>query len=583
MSFSISQSSIESLKNQVDIVNVIGQAVPLKRVGSNHKGICPFHNEKTPSFVVSEQKQYFTCFGCGASGDVIEFVKRYYNMDFSEAVEKLADEYGILLEKNGGYDNRNEYYEINRITAEFFYHSFTQKANKGYAYMKNRGIAPAVLKKFGIGYADREWDSLYKHLKFKGVEDKKMRELGLISGSKGKYYDRFRNRVMFPIINTGGKVIGFGGRTVDDENEPKYLNSPESIIFQKKNNLYGLNISRQSAGKEGKMILVEGYMDVISLFQSGVENVAASLGTALTENQAKLLNRYVKEVILSYDSDSAGRKAALRGIEILRKEKSKVKVLHVTDGKDPDEYIKKNGKKAFLELIDKALPYGDYKLESAKNGYDLELDEDRLEYLQKAVEIISEMTPLEQEIYKKKVSKDLGISQSAIDRELYRNFKTTDEKNRDRNGREDLQNDNPELSSLEKTLIKLAFSEETYIDKIISEPDLIQSGFCRKILSVAHEDLRIHSFFKLENILSGLEDGEIVILRDVIDNTVIDNNHEEVFKECVRKNRARLLAEKEKVLLLKLSMADEESNEDSIRKITDELMKVQKDKKKFMQ
>ena len=242
-----------------------------------------------------------------------------------------------------------------------------------------------------------------------------------------------------------------------------------------------------------------------------------------------------------------------------------------------------NGKKAFLELIDKALPYGDYKLESAKNGYDLELDEDRLEYLQKAVEIISEMTPLEQEIYKKKVSKDLGISQSAIDRELYRNFKTTDEKNRDRNGREDLQNDNPELSSLEKTLIKLAFSEETYIDKIISEPDLIQSGFCRKILSVAHEDLRIHSFFKLENILSGLEDREIVILRDVIDNTVIDNNHEEVFKECVRKNRARLLAEKEKVLLLKLSMADEESNEDSIRKITDELMKVQKDKKKFMQ
>ena len=179
-------------------------------------------------------------------------------------------------------------------------------------------------------------------------------------------------------------------------------------------------------------------------------------------------------MILSYDSDSAGRKAALRGIEILRKEKSKVKVLHVTDGKDPDEYIKKNGKKAFLELIDKALPYGDYKLESAKNGYDLELDEDRLEYLQKAVEIISEMTPLEQEIYKKKVSKDLGISQSAIDRELYRNFKTTDEKNRDRNGREDLQNDNPELSSLEKTLIKLAFSEETYIDKIISEPDLIQ-------------------------------------------------------------------------------------------------------------
>ena len=218
-----------------------------------------------------------------------------------------------------------------------------------------------------------------------------MLELGLISQSKGKSYDKFRNRVIFPIINTNGKVIGFGGRAIDPGDNPKYLNSPESRIFQKKNNLYGLNISRQSAGKAGYLILVEGYMDVIGLYQAGVTNIAASLGTALTDNQAKLIHRYTRDVVLSYDADAAGRAAALRGIEILKNQECRVRVLHVTDGKDPDEYIKKNGRQAFLKLVEAALPYGDYKLESAKAGYDLTNDEDKIGYLKKAVEIISGM------------------------------------------------------------------------------------------------------------------------------------------------------------------------------------------------
>ncbi|MFR8518618.1 MAG: DNA primase, partial [Emergencia timonensis] len=330
MGFSFSNSTIENLKNQINIIDVVGRVVPLKRAGSNYKGVCPFHNEKTPSFVVSEQKQIFTCFGCGATGDAIEFAKRYYNLDFSEAVEKLAGEYGISLEKNTFHDNREIYYKVNKLAANFFYKAFTEKANKGYAYMKRRDISPAILKKFGIGYADAQWDSLYKYLLSQGVDKKIMLELGLVSESKGKYYDKFRNRVIFPIINTSGKVIGFGGRAIDAEDNPKYLNSAESKIFQKKYNLYGLNISRQSVGKEGFIILVEGYMDTIALYQSGIENVAASLGTALTENQAKLIKRYTKDVILSYDADGAGRAAALRGLDILRKEECKVKVLHVT-------------------------------------------------------------------------------------------------------------------------------------------------------------------------------------------------------------------------------------------------------------
>ena len=313
MSQSFPQATLEELKSRLNIVDVIGRVVPLRRAGSNFKGVCPFHNEKTPSFVVSEQKQIFTCFGCGASGDAIEFTKRYYNLEFQEAVEKLAAENGLSISLHKGNGDREKYYEINKEAARFFYRAFTEQQNAGYTYMKNRGMDDAILKKFGIGYADESWDSLYLFFKKKGISEKILLELGLISESKGKYYDKFRNRVMFPIINTSGKVIGFGGRAIGQA-EPKYLNSPENKVFQKKNNLYALNITKQDIGKEGYAILVEGYMDAISLYQNGVRNVGASLGTALTDNQARLLNRYTKNVVLSYDADSAGRNAALRGI-----------------------------------------------------------------------------------------------------------------------------------------------------------------------------------------------------------------------------------------------------------------------------
>lgn len=229
----INNASIDELKSRINIVDEVAKVVDLKRAGANYKGCCPFHNEKTPSFVVSEQKQIFTCFGCGESGNVIKFTQRYYNLDFAEAVEKLAKENGITIQIGGREDkDRERYYEINRDAARFFYRSFTQAQNPGYSYMKKRGIEDAVLKKFGIGYADEEWDSLYRYFKEKGVEEKILLELGLISESKGRYYDKFRNRVMFPIINTSGKVIGFGGRAIGDA-QPKYLNSPENRVFQK--------------------------------------------------------------------------------------------------------------------------------------------------------------------------------------------------------------------------------------------------------------------------------------------------------------------------------------------------------------
>ena len=255
---------VDEIKSRCDIVDVVGRVVSLKKAGSNYKGVCPFHNEKTPSFVVSETKQIYTCFGCGALGDVLSFVEKYYGLDFKGSVERLAKEYGISLEgafRSSG--NRDELYEINRQAALFFFRAMRSGANPGYTYMKRRGISEETLNEFGIGYADGEWSSLYDHLRSMGYRDDKLLELGLISRSdKGRCYDKFRNRVIFPIINTGGKVIGFGGRIIG-EGEPKYLNSQESAVFRKKNNLYGLNLSRKEAGRQDAIILVEGYMDVV--------------------------------------------------------------------------------------------------------------------------------------------------------------------------------------------------------------------------------------------------------------------------------------------------------------------------------
>ena len=577
MSFSFSNHTIENLKNQINIVDVIGRCVPLKRAGSNYKGVCPFHNEKTPSFVVSETKQIFTCFGCGATGDVIEFVKRFYNLEFSEAVEKLANEYGITLEKKAQNDNRDIYYQVNRMAANFFYKAFTETANKGYPYMKRRGISPAILKKFGIGYADEKWDSLYQYLKSQGVDVKIMVELGLVSESKGKYYDKFRNRVMFPIINTSGKVIGFGGRAINPDDNPKYLNSPESKIFQKKNNLYGLNISRQSVGKDGYIILVEGYMDTIALYQAGVTNVAASLGTALTENQARLIKRYTKNVVLSYDADSAGRAAALRGLDILKAEECKVRVLHVTDGKDPDEYIKKNGKDAFLKLIDGALPYGDYKLEAAKIGYDLSRDEDRIDYIKAATDIIRSLSPVEQEIYIEKTAKSLKVSESAIRMELM--GQTPQETPKLRHTREEEENFSVEIQPLEKTLLKVLFTNESFIPKVKSWESVFRSEFAVKVYEILEQEYSKHQVIDVKQIMDTLPTEGSKKLAEILEQVVLGGNEEQVYEECRKTWQDHQLEAEEKRLITLLSMADEEDNQEKIRELTDQLMKVQKDRK----
>lgn len=576
MSFSFSKEAIEELKNQIDIVDVIGRSVELKRAGANYKGLCPFHNEKTPSFIVSPQKQIFTCFGgCGASGDVVTFVKRYYNLDFNEAVEKLADEYGIEIQKNSHKDDREKYYEVNREAARLFYRNLTEKKNPGYTYFQRRGIQDSTIKKFGLGYAEDSWNNLYDYFKKKGTDEKILIELGLISKKGDRCYDKFRNRVIFPIINTAGKVIGFGGRALDNEAMPKYLNSPENKVFQKKNNLYALNSTRQDIGKEGSAIIVEGYMDAISLYQSGVRNVTASLGTALTENQAKLINRYTKNVILSYDADAAGQKAALRGIEVLRGENCKVKVLHVTDGKDPDEYIKKNGREAFLRLTENALPYIDYKLEAAKRGLNISSEEGKLDYMKNISSVLSDLSPVEGDIYIKKISRDTGISEGAIKMEILGNNKQEKhlpERHRE-TGEEVL-----ELSPLEATVLKCLFIDPEFSESVLPYSDIFESQLGKKTLNIAFEFYGLNGDFNRGQVIDRLEPAESEKLQESLDKVIITGNEREVLNQCIHRWEFKRLESRERQLRDILSLADEE-NKESIDRLTIELMEVQKEMK----
>ena len=575
MSPSFPNASLEELKSRLNIVDVVGRVVPLKRAGANFKGVCPFHNEKTPSFVVSEQKQIFTCFGCGASGDAIEFTKRYYNLEFQEAVEKLAAENGLTVNfhKSGG--DREKYYEINKEAARFFYRAFTEQRNAGYAYMKKRGIDDAILKKFGIGYADEKWDSLYQFFKKKGISEKILLELGLISEKNGKYYDKFRERVMFPIINTGGKVIGFGGRTIGQA-EPKYLNSPENKVFQKKNNLYALNTTKQDIGKEGYAILVEGYMDVIALYQHGVRNVGASLGTALTDNQARLINRYTKNVVLSYDADNAGRNAALRGIEVLSKQDCKVRVLHVTDGKDPDEFIKKNGKDAFLKLVDQALPMIDYKLQGAAKGLDLSTEEGKLDFMKKASQVLQSLGPVEADIYIQKIARDLKISEGAIRMETFGAHPEPGKAREHPQRRAEQEPQEAELSTLEATVIKILLMNPFFSETLLEHEDLIESRFGRKIMNAAFELYGTKGDFDKAEILDRLDPEESQMLLRTLERIVIAGNEEQVFAECLQKKEHSRLLAKERELIDRLSLADEESDGEKLQELTRELMEVQK-------
>ena len=566
---------VDEIKSRCNIVDVVGRVVPLKRAGANYKGRCPFHNEKTPSFVVSEQKQIFTCFGCGATGDVIEFVKRYNNLDFMGAAENLAKEYGISLD--GAFRSNKDkdlLYEINRQAARFWYKKLRAKENPGYTYMRGRGISNDVLNKFGIGYAADEWQELHEYMRGLGFKDEKLYEVGLISKSQktGRYYDKFRNRVIFPIMNTNGKVIGFSGRIIGD-GEPKYLNSPESSIFLKKNNLYGLNLATKAIRSEDQIILVEGQMDVVSLYQSGIRNVSASLGTALTENQARLIKRYTKNVILSYDADNAGQKAADRGLDILYEAGLIARVMKVSDGKDPDEFVKAHGMGSFKELADNAVAYGDFKINRVASKYNLKDPQQRVQFIDECGNILRRMKPVEADIYIQKLAKDYNISESAV-RSEYNRVRNDEAPHR---VHEDSNEKQITMSQTESDLLKLAMIDEKYARAL--RDDDIEVFSSETAQSIFHA-IKEHggNVWPIDDKLieDALGEEYLSSFRQVVNKVVPEGGEDQMFYDCLKTLERDRLHRKEVQIIDSLSLADEDENHANIVELTKQLMDIQR-------
>ena len=416
----IPQEYIQEVVRRNDIEEVVGQYVKLRRTGRTMTGLCPFHNEKTPSFVVYPDTQSFYCFGCGAAGDVIGFVRKYNNLGYVESVKQLASRAGMPLPEESDHEAtaRQRLLEINRCAARYFYENLnaqTEEAALARRYWKEkRGLSDAAIRRFGLGYAPDEGFGLVNYLKRRGFRDDELEHSGLIRRSeRGNLYTIFRHRVMVPIIDVRGAIIAFGGRVLDDS-KPKYINSPETMVYHKSRTLFALNIAKKSKAK--RYILCEGYMDVISMHEAGFDTAVCACGTALTAEQAKLLSEYAEEVILSYDSDEAGQKATERSLGILASTPLKVSVLSYQGAKDPDEFIKKYGRERFEMLLNGTANPTEFQLKKAKAKYDLRSDDGRLSYIREAIGILTErgVSPTARDVYAGRIAEETGVSKQAI-------------------------------------------------------------------------------------------------------------------------------------------------------------------------
>ena len=421
-----SDELLEEIRISNDIVDVISQYVTLKRSGRNYFGLCPFHNEKSPSFSVSPDKQIFHCFGCGVGGNVFHFIQKVENISFVESVQMLAERANIKLPTLSNYEDEKvaklkaKVYDVNQFTAEFYHKNLYRPESKlGQEYIKKRKLDNNTLKSFLIGYSG-QFDELYKALRKEGFQDEEILASGLVNKSReGMYIDRYRNRVMFPIQDVRNRVIAFGGRVLDDS-KPKYINSPENIVYSKGRNLFGLNVAKKfNPGVMKRLLIVEGYMDAISLFQRGITNVVASLGTALTDAQGRLLRKSTEQVILGYDADGAGQAAIVRGMDILQSMGCDIRVLQISGAKDPDEYVIKYGPDRFRKCMDDAISVVEYKVKNLKKDLNIDNVSDKIKFLNAIAKILSEVNNnMEREVYVDKIANTYNISKEAIYSEI---------------------------------------------------------------------------------------------------------------------------------------------------------------------
>lgn len=514
---------LDEIRSRNDIVSTISQYMTLKRKGRNYFGLCPFHNEKSPSFSVSPDKQIFHCFGCGVGGDVINFVKKIENIGFLDSVRLLAEKSGIQLPNDiskAEEENiklKNRVYKINELAAKFYHENLYKPTSKiAQDYIKKRKLNNATLKSFLMGYASNSSNELLRYLKEQGFTEDELLASCLIGKSDRGYYDKFRNRLMIPIRDERGRFIAFGGRVLDDS-KPKYINSPENIVYSKGRNLFGLNVAREGIhGPLKRLLIVEGYMDAISLYQRGITNVVASLGTALTDSQGRLLRRNTEQVILGYDSDGAGQQAIIRGMEILKSMDIDIRILQISGAKDPDEYVLKFGPEKMVKAMDEAISAIEFKIKVLRANLDLNNVNDKVKFLTEIAKILSNVdNNIEREVYIDRISKVYEISKNAIvsevDKLLYRSLAGVTKFEKSNIVLKDTQDSKIDVATRKRegmVVYLLVDYTKLSFDRIKSvvDLDLIKSEKNKKIIGILYERIDLNNL--PENIISLFEDED---------------------------------------------------------------------------
>ena len=514
---------LDEIRSRNDIVSTISQYMTLKRKGRNYFGLCPFHNEKSPSFSVSPDKQIFHCFGCGVGGDVINFVKKIENVGFLDSVRLLAEKSGIQLPNDiskAEEENiklKNRVYKINELAAKFYHENLYKPTSKiAQDYIKKRKLNNATLKSFLMGYASNSSNELLRFLKEQGFTEEELLASCLIGKSDRGYYDKFRNRLMIPIRDERGRFIAFGGRVLDDS-KPKYINSPENIVYSKGRNLFGLNVAREGVhGPLKRLLIVEGYMDAISLYQRGITNVVASLGTALTDSQGRLLRRNTEQVILGYDADGAGQQAIIRGMEILKSMDIDIRILQISGAKDPDEYVLKFGPEKMVKAMDEAISAIEFKIKVLRANLDLNNVNDKVKFLTEIAKILSNVdNNIEREVYIDRISKVYEISKNAIvsevDKLLYRSLAGVTKFEKSNIVLKDTQDLKIDVATRKRegmVVYLLVDYTKAAFDKIknVVDLNLIKSEKNKKIIGILYERIDLNNL--PENIISLFEDED---------------------------------------------------------------------------
>ena len=550
----LSDSFLQELKMKTDIEDVISTYVTLKRRGATLVGLCPFHNEKTPSFVVYPETQSFYCFGCGAGGDAITFLKKIENLDYLDAVKTLAQRAGLQMPQEGFDDSlskrRRRILEMNREAARF-YHSvlLSPEGKVGYDYYIGRALSAATINHFGLGFAPNQWDALLKHMRAKGYQPAELVDAGLARKGQKGYYDNFRNRVMTPIIDVRGNVIAFGGRVLDDS-KPKYINTGDTLVYKKTNELFALNFAKDS--KEDALILCEGYMDVIAMHQAGFTNAVAGCGTALTTEQVRLISRYAKEVILTYDADEAGQKALQKAMTLFDQTDVKVRIPALVGGKDPDEIIRTYGRDKFKGMLEGASNETEFRLLALRRQYNLATTQGKIDFIGGALQILATLPPVEQDLYVSRLSEELGVERQNMKVQLQdlvaRQGNRREKREFNRIVQENMRKTARETMATDASLRKLR-AEDRLISLLLRYPDCsrlckdfdpqwLTPGFAQRVFTLILQRLENGDGTELMDLRDRLTDDEMGRLSGIIARGGESADAKQEFSDCLQTIRA---------------------------------------------